>query len=49
MLFKKSRDACRVLKYKHCFTTGGVIYVKKEKDLSKIRINHDGDLKKMTN
>ena len=32
LLFKKTRDACKILKYRHCYTTGGVIYVKKEKD-----------------
>ena len=49
LLFKKYRDSCRMLKYKHCFTTGGVISVKKEKNSGKIRINHEGDLKKMKN
>ena len=47
LLFKKTRDACKILKYRHCYRTGGVIYVEKEKDLSKIKINHEGDLKKM--
>ena len=29
LLFRKSREACRVHNYKHCYTSGGVVYVKK--------------------
>ena len=47
LLFRKTWDTCRMLKCDHCYTTGAVVFVKKEKDLSKIRINHEGDLKKM--
>ena len=47
LLFRKSREACRAHNYKHCYTSGGVVYVKKDRDLQKMRINHEGDLRKI--
>ena len=47
LLFRKSREACRVHNYKHCYTSGGVVYVKKDGDSQKTRINHEGDLRKI--
>ena len=47
VLFRKSREACRVHNYKHCYTSGGVVYVKKDGDSQKTRINHEGDLRKI--
>ena len=47
ILFKECRAICTNLGYKHCFTTGGEIYVKRDQNLQRIHINTEEDFKKL--
>ena len=47
ILFKECRSICTNLGYKHCFTTGGVIYAKRDQNSQRIRINTEEDFKKL--
>ena len=45
ILLNECRAICPNLGYKHCFTTGGVIYVKRDQNSQRIRINTEEDFK----
>ena len=46
-LYKEARDKCKSEHFDSCFTTGGVIYVRHNKESPKIRINCFKDLEKI--
>ena len=46
-LFKASREKSKSKGYEYCFVNGGVVYVKKDKESSKHRINSFGDLERI--
>ena len=48
LLFKKARKQAEDFDYKHCYVYGSIIYIKKDKDSQKIRINSEKDFKKLS-
>ena len=47
IMFKDCRAVCARLGYRHCFTSGGVIYIKRDQTSQRIRINTTDDFNKI--
>ena len=43
-LFKQAREHCKKIGFKNCYTSSGMIYVRKEKDSYRYSINKEEDL-----